>query len=92
MGIASLVLNAGAIVLLLFVVLSGVKRVVPLRDVYFLRTDTSSFTGTTRAISQWTYFYVCGDGNGECGAAVPALPFGAAWRGGNDGVPQELVG
>lgn len=92
MGIASLILNAGAIVLLFFVVLAGLKSTIPLRDTYFLRADTSSFAGTTRAVSQWTYFYVCGEGNTECGAAVPALPFGAAWRGDNAGVPEALVG
>ena len=92
MGIASLILNAAAIVLLFFVILSGVKHTAPLRDTYFLRVNTSTFAGTRRAISQWTYFYICGEGNRDCGAAVPALPFGAAWRGDNAGVPRDLVG
>lgn len=92
LGIVSLILNAGAIVLLLFVVLSGLTNTIPLRDVYFLRADTSGFAGTTRAISQWTYFFICGEGNQECGAAVPALAFGSAWRGDNAGVPESLVG
>jgi len=92
MGIASLVLIAGSIVLLFFVVLSGVKNSSPLNKTYFLSADTSSIAGSGRATSRWTYFYVCGEGNTNCGKAVPALPFGAAWVGGSTGAPPELVG
>ena len=92
MGIASQVLIAGSIVLMFFVVLSGVKGTTPLKSTYFLRADTSSFPGTERAVSQWTYFYICGEGNQNCGSPVPALPFGYAWRGGNEGVPAALTG
>jgi hypothetical protein len=92
MGVASQVLIAGSIVLMFFVVLSGLRRAIPLRDTYFLRVDSSTLAGTTRPVSQWTYFYVCGEGNTDCGAPVPALPIGYAWRGGNGGVPEQLVG
>lgn len=90
-GIISLLLIAGSLVLLFFVVLSGVKSTVPLNKTYFLQADTSSIPGA-RAVSQWTYFYVCGAGNTDCGKAVPDLPIGYAWVNGNSGVPASLVG
>jgi len=92
MGIASLILIAGAIVLQFFVVLSGVKNTTPLNKTYFLQADTSKIAGSGRAMSQWTYFYVCGAGNQDCGKPVPDLPFGYAWVGGSAGVPNDLVG
>ena len=92
MGIASQILIAGSIVLMFFVVLSGVSYTTPLKSTYFLRADTSGLPGTTRAVSQWTYFYICGEGNQDCGTPVPALPFGYAWRGDNAGVPAGLTG
>jgi len=91
MGITSLVLIAGAIVLMFFVVLSGVTDTTPLNKTYFLRADTSSIAGA-RPISQWTYFYVCGDRNTDCGSPVPGLPLGYAWVGGGAGAPAELLG
>jgi hypothetical protein len=92
MGILSLILIAGAIVLMFFVVLSGVTNSSPLNKTYFLQADTSSIAGSGRAISQWTYFYLCGAGNQDCGKPVPDLPFGYAWVGGSAGVPAELLG
>eukprot|EP00919_Chromeraceae_sp_WS-2016_P042229 GHVR01100471.1.p1 GENE.GHVR01100471.1~~GHVR01100471.1.p1 ORF type:complete len:268 (+),score=21.03 GHVR01100471.1:143-946(+) len=87
----SLVLIAGSLVLMFFVVLSGVKNSTPLNKTYFLRADTSSVSGA-RSVSQWTYFYVCGEGNTDCGSPVPALPFGYAWVGGGEGAPSSLLG
>jgi hypothetical protein len=92
MGIVSLILIAGAIVLQFFVVLSGVTNTTPLNKTYFLQADTSTIAGSGRAVSQWTYFYVCGAGNQDCGKPVPDLPFGYAWVGGSAGVPDALTG
>ena len=92
MGIASLILIAGAIVLMFFVVLSGVTDRTPLNKTWFLQADTSSIAGSGRAASQWTYFYVCGAGNTNCGSPVPALPIGYAWVGGSAGAPANMVG
>jgi len=92
MGIASLILIAGSIVLLFFVVLSGVKNSTPLNKTFFLKADTSTIAGSGRAVSQWTYFYVCGEGDRDCGSPVPALPIGYAWVGGSAGAPDSLVG
>jgi len=93
LGIVSWIMVAGAVVLMFFVVLSGYNTSTPLDKIYFLRADTSSIP-TARAITQWTYFYICGDGNTNCDSAVAALPFGYAWvnDAGNTGVPAELFG
>jgi hypothetical protein len=91
-GLLSLVLIATSIVLIFFVILSGVKNTSPLNKTWFLQADTSSIAGSGRPISQWTYFYVCGANNQDCGSPVPDLPIGYAWVGGNAGVPPALVG
>jgi len=91
LGVVSWVLLAASIVFMFFVVLSGVKSDTPLNKTYFLQADTSSISGA-RPISQWTYFSVCGAGNTDCGASVPALPFGDAWGNGATGVPSGLSG
>lgn len=74
-----------------FIVLSGVTDTTPLSKTYFLRADTSGIAGA-RDITQWTYFYVCGQGNKDCGKPVPALPFGYAWSRGGEGAPNSLRG
>ena len=91
LGLVSLILIAGSIVLMFFVVLSGVTNSTPLNKTYFLQADTSGITGA-RPVSQWTYFYVCGAGNQNCGKPVPDLPFGYAWNSGATGVPGGLNG
>ncbi|KAK4145024.1 SUR7/PalI family-domain-containing protein [Dichotomopilus funicola] len=87
----ALLLTAASLVLLWFVILSGVTRTSPLRQTYFLRADTSGYEGA-RAVSQWTYFHVCGNDNTDCGPARPALPLGDAWASNARNVPAELVG
>jgi len=89
LGLVSWVLLAASIVFMFFVVLSGVKNTTPLNKTYFLQADTSSISGA-RPISQWTYFYVCGAGNENCGAAVPGLSLGDAWGKGATNVPSAL--
>merc|ERR1712098_781921 len=64
----------------------------PLNKSWFLRVDTSSFPGSGRAESYWTYWKICATGGGQCGSTIPALPFGAAWVGGTEGVPAGLTG
>lgn len=49
----ALILLAGSLVMLWFVILSGVTQTSPLRQTYFLRADTSNIQGA-RPISQWT--------------------------------------
>jgi len=90
-GLVSLILIAASLLFLFFIVLSGVTDRTPFGNTYFLRADTSGIAGA-RPISQWTFFYVCGDKNQDCGSPVPALPFGYAWVGGGSGAPAELLG
>ncbi|RDL36121.1 putative SUR7 family protein FMP45 [Venustampulla echinocandica] len=91
MGIVSLILIAVSILFMFFVILSGVSHRTPFDKTYFLKADTSKIPGA-RSISQWTYFYVCGEGNNNCGSPVPALPVGYAWLGGSAEAPHGLVG
>ncbi|EAQ89572.1 hypothetical protein CHGG_06191 [Chaetomium globosum CBS 148.51] len=87
----ALILIAGSLVLLWFVILSGVTHTSPLRQTYFLRADTSGIEGA-RSISQWTFFKVCGDGNTDCGPSRPGLPLGDAWASNARNAPSELIG
>ncbi|RYP56972.1 hypothetical protein DL769_009787 [Monosporascus sp. CRB-8-3] len=87
----SLLLLAGAIVMMFFVILSGVTRTSPLDDTYFLRADTSGITGA-RPTTQWTYLYVCSPGNVNCGGAWPDPPVGWAWDRDPRNAPLGLVG
>lgn len=77
--------------MLWFIILSGVTSTSPLRQTFFLRADTSGITGA-RPISQWTYFFICGPDNTNCGSASPALPLGSAWGSHPRNAPEELVG
>lgn len=92
MGLGSLILISTAVLFMFFVVLSGVRDHTPLNKVWFLQADTSNIAGAPRPLSQWTYFYVCGDHNKDCGSPVPALPLGYAWKGDSTGAPAALVG
>ncbi|KAK4156750.1 SUR7/PalI family-domain-containing protein [Chaetomidium leptoderma] len=87
----ALLLLAASLVLLWFVILSGLTTTSPLRQTYFLRADTSNIEGA-RPISQWTYFRVCGDANTDCGSSRPALPLGDAWASKARGAPSDLIG
>lgn len=91
LGLASMLFLAGSIVLMFFVILSSLSPTSPLTNTYFLRASTDGITGS-RSISQWTYFFVCGEGNTDCGPPYPALPFGYAWSGNAANVPAELIG
>lgn len=91
MALVSLIFLGASVMFMFFVVLGGQSSTTPLDKTYFLKADTSSITGA-RPVSQWNYFYTCGDGNNNCGKAVPALPFGYAWVGGGDGAPSSLLG
>ncbi|KAK4042002.1 SUR7/PalI family-domain-containing protein [Parachaetomium inaequale] len=88
---AGLLLLAGSLVLLWFIILSGITHTSPLRQTYFLRADTSNIQGA-RPVSQWTYFKVCGDDNTDCGPSRPGLPLGDAWASNARGVPSDLIG
>lgn len=91
LGLPALVFIAGAIVMLLFVILSGTTNTTPLNKTYFLQANTLGITGA-KAISQWTYFYICGPDNQDCTKASPAMPFGHAWADDADNIPNGIGG
>jgi len=91
LSLAALFLLACSLVLLWFVILSGLVHTAPLDRTFFLRADTSGITGA-RDITQWNYFYMCGDGNSDCGSASPDPPFGKAWSSNPSNAPSELTG
>ncbi|KAL2198459.1 SUR7/PalI family-domain-containing protein [Corynascus similis CBS 632.67] len=91
LALPALLLLAGSLVLLWFVILSGITDTSPLRQTYFLRADTSGIQGA-RSITQWTYFKTCGLDNTDCGPSRPALPLGDAWASNARGAPSELIG
>ncbi|RKF57280.1 Protein SUR7 [Erysiphe neolycopersici] len=90
--VAALILISGTIVLIFFVILSGVRDVPPFNRTWFLQVDSSGITGSKRSLTQWTYFFICDAHNQNCGSPVPALPIGYGWQGGNQDVPSSLVG
>lgn len=91
LAIAGLVLIAGSLVLLFFTILAGVANTTPLKDTYFLRADTSNIDGA-RDITQWTFFYFCGEGNRDCSSPRPAPAFGKAWARDASGAPEDIIG
>ncbi|KAM0439564.1 hypothetical protein ACHAPT_000655 [Fusarium lateritium] len=91
LGLAALVLLAASLLFLWFIILSGLNSTTPLDKTYFLRADTSDITGA-RDVTQWTFLYVCGAGNKDCGSARPAPSIGRAWDSNPSGAPDSLVG
>lgn len=91
LGGVALIFLAGSIVMIFFVILSGVTTTSPLQDTYFLRADTAGITGA-RDTSQWTYFHICSPGNVDCTKASPAMPFGHAWADDAANIPDGLGG
>ncbi|KAI1343442.1 SUR7/PalI family-domain-containing protein [Xylariaceae sp. FL0016] len=87
----SLIFLGGSIVMLFFIILSGVSNTTPLNQTYFLRADTSGIDGA-RSVTQWAYFYVCEPGNVGCSGARPAPALGWAWDSRASGVPDALMG
>ncbi|XXH02632.1 MAP kinase kinase Wis1 [Hypoxylon texense] len=87
----SLLFLAGSLVMLWFIILSAVTTTTPLNQTYFLSARTDGITGA-RSVTQWAYFYICGEGNTDCSRAAPAPPLGWAWSGNPSNAPPELVG
>ncbi|KAI2604877.1 SUR7/PalI family-domain-containing protein [Hypoxylon fragiforme] len=87
----SLLFLAGSLAMLFFVILSAVTTTSPLQETYFLSANTDGITGA-RSVTQWAYFYICGENNQDCSKATPAPPLGWAWSGNPENAPSELIG
>ncbi|PPJ59784.1 hypothetical protein CBER1_04318 [Cercospora berteroae] len=97
LAITALVLTAGAIVLQMFIILSGLNPS-PLNLVYFLQSTTNGISNGNdqyRNPARWTYLAICGaDGsrNVDCGPKRAAIPFDLARNFGTEtGVPEPFL-
>jgi len=93
------ILQAGACVLLFFVILAGIRDSTPLNQTFFLSADISKISNngvdSPSGYGQWTLWGVCGattDGlNVNCGSHHPAYPFSPADNFGDSSVPSYFV-
>lgn len=100
LGLASLIILAGGILLQLLVILSGGINSYPINLIYFLRATTDGIEPRPRNPTSWTFWALCGVNpdngrNTDCGAKVPALPFSPQHRtnfGTETGVPDAFIG
>jgi hypothetical protein len=95
-GIVSLIILAGGVLLQLLTILSGGVNSSPINKFYFLEAgDIGSIPGA-RNPSRWTFFAICGAENGlnaNCGKPVPALPFDPPRNfGTTQNVPEQFIG
>jgi len=96
LGLISLILLAGGIVLQFLVILSGAVSGSPENQIYFLQSSTNGIPNA-RNPSRWTFFSITGvDGNGHntnYGRVVPALPFDPPRNFGTQtGIPSQFIG
>ncbi|PVI06547.1 SUR7-domain-containing protein [Periconia macrospinosa] len=95
-GLVSLIILAGGIILQLLTILSGGVNSDPINQFYFLQASTRGIPNA-RDPSRWTFFSVCGVGpdglNANCGNSVPALPFDPPRNfGTTQNVPEQFIG
>ena len=93
LAIASLVLIAGALLLMLLTVIGGAVDNNPTNQFYFLQVDTSRIPGAA-ATTRWTFWNACGvtDGRNLCPNVHPAYAFDPRRNfGTTTGVPQTLL-
>ncbi|KAI4091137.1 MAG: hypothetical protein L6R37_007783 [Teloschistes peruensis] len=76
LAFVSLILIAGAILLILLTLLGGAINKNPTNKFYFLEADTTGL-GTAAATSRWTFWNVCSvmDGHNACPKVHAAYPF-----------------
>lgn len=95
LALVSLVLTAGAGLLLFLVVLGGTRDRTPLDDIYFLRAGTNNIPGAPN-LARWTLWNVCetsGDNRNDCNSVRAAYPFDPQRNfGTSNGVPTEFLG
>ncbi|MCJ1341268.1 hypothetical protein MMC09_006564 [Bachmanniomyces sp. S44760] len=93
----SLILTAGACLLILLVLLAGAIDHDPINKIYFLQADTSKISGAP-PLSRWTFWNLCtvdASGGNVCPHVHPAFPLDPPSGrnfGTTDGVPMQFVG
>ncbi|MCJ1356483.1 MAG: hypothetical protein MMC33_006478 [Icmadophila ericetorum] len=76
-ALVSLILIAGACLLIFLTLLAGAVDHKPTSMIYFLQADTSNIPGAP-ALSRWTFWNTCSvnaNGGNVCGKVHPAYPF-----------------
>ncbi|KAA6408343.1 MAG: Actin cortical patch Sur7 [Lasallia pustulata] len=97
LALASLVLIAGACLLIFFTLLAGAVDHNPTNRIYFLQAATSKIPGAP-ALSRWTFWNTCSvnsAGRNVCGKVHPAYPLDPPSGrnfGTTNGVPSQFVG
>lgn len=95
LGLVSLVLIAGAVLLILLILLGGGIGHNPVNQFYFLQADTSGIPGAAD-ISRWTFWNACSVVNGRnaCPAAHPAYPLDppSNFDGPDTKIPPQFIG
>lgn len=95
LGLVSLILIAGACLLILLTLLGGAINTNPVNQYYFLEADTSGIAGAA-PLTRWTFWNACSVTNGRnaCPGVSPAYPFNppANFEGPEDGIPFEFIG
>lgn len=97
-ALLSLILTAGAIVLILLTFLAGAVSSSATNKVYFLQVDTSRIPGAP-STTRWTFWNLCdsavSSAVGNCDGVHPAFPLDPPSGrnfGTTEGVPQQFVG
>ncbi|KAI9885048.1 MAG: hypothetical protein M1823_003147 [Watsoniomyces obsoletus] len=94
LALVSLILTAGACLLLFLVVLGGTRDRTPLDDIYFLRAETSGIGGAPRE-ARWTLWNACETENGRnvCPSVRAAYPLDPPRNfGSDDDIPADFIG
>lgn len=94
LALTSLILIAGAILLIFLTLLGGAVDHNPTNRFYFLQADTSGIAGAG-PLTRWTFWNACGVDNGRnsCPKVHPAYPLDPArnFDGPDDGIPQQFI-
>lgn len=95
LALVSLVLIAGAILLILLTLLGGAIDKNPTNQFYFLEADTSGIAGAA-PLTRWTFWNACSvlNGRNSCPKAHPAYPLDPPrnFGGSTKGIPPPFIG
>jgi hypothetical protein len=94
-ALTSLILLAGAILLIFLTLLGGAVDRNPTNQFYFLEAETDAIPGA-RPLTRWTFWNACGvtpNGRNDCPKARPAYPFDLTrnFRDAGDELPQPFI-
>jgi hypothetical protein len=94
-ALTSLILLAGAILLIFLTLLGGAVDRNPTNQFYFLEAETDAIPGA-RPLTRWTFWNACGvtpNGRNDCPNARPAYPFDPTrnFRDAGDELPKPFI-